>query len=81
VARAITISAAGRSHPLLAARPSVFHALCSHIDELEQLPPGAAVLAHNELCAIQALAVELPSESIFFGTQYHPEFTLSVAAG
>jgi GMP synthase-like glutamine amidotransferase len=39
------------------------------------------VLAQNELCPIQALALELPSGSIFFGTQYHPEFTLSVAAG
>ena len=81
VARAITATAAGRSHPLLATRPSVFDALCSHIDELEELPSGADVLAQNELCAIQALAVELPSESIFFGTQYHPEFTLLVAAG
>src|SRR5215813_4512230 len=81
VARAITTTAAGRSHPLLAARPSVFDALCSHVDELEQLPPGAEVLAGNELCGIQALAVELRSGSIFFGTQYHPEFTLSVAAG
>jgi GMP synthase (glutamine-hydrolysing) len=81
VARAITTTAAGRSHPLLAARPSIFDALCSHIDELEQLPPGAEVLAQNELCAIQALAVELPSGSIFFGTQYHPDFTLLVAAG
>jgi GMP synthase (glutamine-hydrolysing) len=75
VARAITATAAGRSHPLLTTRPSVFDALCSHIDELEQLPPGADVLAQNQLCAIQALAVELPSESIF------PEFTLLVAAG
>ena len=81
VARAITATAPGRSHPLLATRPSVFDALCSHIDELEQLPPGSDVLAQNELCAIQALAVELPTESIFFGTQYHPEFTLLVAAG
>jgi GMP synthase (glutamine-hydrolysing) len=81
VARAITITAVGRSHPLLATRPSVFDALCSHIDELEQLPPGAEVLAQNELCPIQALALELPSGSIFFGTQYHPEFTLLVAAG
>ena len=81
VARAITATTPGRSHPLLATRPSVFDALCSHIDELEQLPPGAEVLAQNELCPIQALAVELPSGSILFGTQYHPEFTLSVAAG
>jgi GMP synthase (glutamine-hydrolysing) len=81
VARAITATAAGRSHPLLATRPAVFDALCSHVDELEQLPPGAEVLAQNELCPIQALAVELPSGAIFFGTQYHPEFTLAVAAG
>jgi GMP synthase (glutamine-hydrolysing) len=81
VARAISTTAAGRSHPLLAGRPAVFDALCSHIDELEQLPPGAEVLAGNEICPIQALAVELPSGSIFFGTQYHPEFTLAVAAG
>jgi GMP synthase (glutamine-hydrolysing) len=81
VARAITATTPGRPHPLLATRPSVFDALCSHIDELEQLPPGAEVLAQNELCPIQALALELPSGSIFFGTQYHPAFTLSVAAG
>ena len=81
VARAITATAAGRSHWLLATRPSVFDALCSHIDEVEQLPTGAEVLAQNALCPIQALAVELPSGSIFFGTQYHPEFTLSVSAG
>lgn len=81
VARAITATTPGRSHPLLATRPSVFDALCSHIDELEQLPPGAEVLAQNELYPIQALALELPSGSIFLGTQYHSEFTLSVAAG
>ena len=81
MARAIVATAAGLSHPLLANRPPVFDALCSHIDELEQLPRGAEVLAGNELCPIQALAVELPSGSIFFGTQYHPEFTLSVSAG
>jgi GMP synthase (glutamine-hydrolysing) len=39
------------------------------------------VLAENELCPIQALAVQLPSGNIFFGTQYHPEFTLAVVAG
>jgi GMP synthase (glutamine-hydrolysing) len=81
VARAIRTTTAGRSHPLLAKRPPVFDALCSHIDELEQLPPGAEVLAQNEISAVQALAVELPSGSILFGTQYHPEFTLLVAAG
>ena len=81
VAKRITTTAAGRSHPLLATRPPVFDALCSHIDELEQLPSGAVVLAQNELSPIQALAVQLPSGKLLFGTQYHPEFTLAVAAG
>jgi GMP synthase (glutamine-hydrolysing) len=72
----------GRPLPsALATRPPVFDALCSHIDELEQLPSGAVVLAQNELSPIQALAVQLPSGKLLFGTQYHPEFTLSVAAG
>src|ERR1700724_349635 len=66
VARAITTTAAGHTHPLLGLRPSIFDALCSHIDELEQLPPGAEVLARNELCAMASLAVELASGSIFF---------------
>ena len=65
VARAITATTPGRSHPLLATRPSVFDALCSHIDELEQLPPGAEVLAQNELCPIQALALELAVGNFF----------------
>ena len=67
VARRITTTAAGRSHPLLATRPPVFDALCSHIDELEQLPSGAVVLAQNEFSPIQALAVQLPSGKLLFG--------------
>ncbi|MBV8335973.1 MAG: type 1 glutamine amidotransferase [Alphaproteobacteria bacterium] len=81
VARAITTTAAGRSHPLLATRPPVFDSLCSHIDELEHLPSSAQVLAQNELCPVQALTLELPHGGSFFGTQYHPEHTLSVSAG
>ena len=51
IARAITVTEAGRSHPLLASRPLVFDALCSHLDEVETLPPNAEVLAANELSA------------------------------
>ena len=35
IARAITLTEAGRVHPLLASRPPIFDALCSHIDEIE----------------------------------------------
>src|SRR5215467_14270507 len=41
IARAISVTAAGRTHPLLASRPPMFDALCSHLDEVETLPQGA----------------------------------------
>jgi len=57
IARAITVTEAGRTHPLLASRPAVFDALCSHLDEIENLPPSSQVLAANEVSSIQAIAV------------------------
>jgi GMP synthase (glutamine-hydrolysing) len=80
IARAITITEAGRTHPLLASRPLVFDALCSHLDEVETLPPNAEVLAANELSSIQAMAARTSRGGSFFGTQYHPEHTLLVSA-
>ena len=80
VARAIAATAAGRSHPLLASRPAIFDALCSHLDEVETLPPNAEVLASNELSTVQAMAVTTPRGGSFLGTQYHPEHTLVVSA-
>jgi GMP synthase (glutamine-hydrolysing) len=80
IARAITVTEAGRIHPLLASRPPVFDALCSHLDEIEALPPNAEVLATNELSAIQAMAARTPQGGSFLGTQYHPEHTLAVSA-
>jgi GMP synthase (glutamine-hydrolysing) len=80
IARAITVTEAGGSHPLLASRPAVFDALCSHLDEIETLPPKSRVLAANEISAVQAIAVETPGQGSFLGTQYHPEHTLAVSA-
>jgi GMP synthase (glutamine-hydrolysing) len=80
IARAITVTEAGRAHPLLASRPAVFDALCSHLDEIETLPPNSQVLATNELSSIQAIATETSSGGSFLGTQYHPEHTLAVSA-
>src|SRR5580704_2082422 len=80
IARTITTTEAGRSHPLLATRPAVFDALCSHLDEIETLPPNSVVLAENGLSAIQAIAAKTPHGGTFFGTQYHPEHTLAVSA-
>jgi GMP synthase (glutamine-hydrolysing) len=80
IARAITVADAGRFHPLLASRPAVFDALCSHLDEIENLPPSSEVLAANEVSAVQAIAVQTPWRGSFHGTQYHPEHTLAVSA-
>ena len=80
IARAITVTEAGRAHPLLASRPAVFDALCSHLDEIETLPPDSQVLAVNEVSAIQAIATKTPWRGSFHGTQYHPEHTLAVSA-
>ncbi|MGE0257757.1 MAG: type 1 glutamine amidotransferase [Alphaproteobacteria bacterium] len=80
IARAITVTESGSGHPLLASRPAVFDALCSHLDEIETLPPHARVLAANELSAIQAIVVKTPGRGGFHGTQYHPEHTLAVSA-
>lgn len=80
IARAITLKEAGGRHPLLASRPPVFDALCSHLDEIETLPPNARVLAANAVCAIQAIEAETAWRGSFHGTQYHPEHTLVVSA-
>src|SRR5580765_2567898 len=80
IARAITVTDAGRTHPLLASRPAVFDALCSHLDEIEKLPPSSQVLAANELSSIQAIEVQTPWRGSFHGTQYHPEHTLAISA-
>ena len=80
IARAISVTEAGRAHPLLASRPAVFDALCSHLDEIETLPPNSQVLATNELSPIQAISTQTPWRGSFIGTQYHPEHTLAVSA-
>ena len=75
-----TDASAAPRRPLLAARPPVFDALCSHLDEVETLPPNAGVLAANEISSIQAMAARTPRGGSFFGTQYYPEHTLAVSA-
>jgi len=80
IARAITVTEAGRRHPLLTSRAPVFDALCSHLDEIETLPPNAEVLAANEVSAVQAMAAPTRHGGSFFGTQYHPEHTFAVSA-
>lgn len=80
IARRITLTEAGRSHPVLGQRPDAYDALCSHLDEVDSLPPGAQVLAANAHSSIQAMAAPTPGGGGFLGTQYHPEHDLTFPA-
>ena len=76
IARRITPTAAGRSHPLLSGRPAAFDALSLHSDEVKSLPPEAAtLLATNGVTPIQAVEIR-QGPGVFWGVQYHPELSL-----
>ncbi|MEO1328155.1 MAG: type 1 glutamine amidotransferase [Pseudomonadota bacterium] len=75
VARAITLTEAGRAHPMFAGKPSTFDSVCIHRDEVTRAPQGARVLAGNAHSAVQAIAYEAGGVR-FWGVQYHPELTL-----
>ncbi|MEM6479810.1 MAG: type 1 glutamine amidotransferase [Pseudomonadota bacterium] len=79
LARAIARSAAGRAHPMLAARDNTFSAPCIHRDEVIRLPDGAVLLAGNAHSRVQAFAYAQDGID-FWGVQYHPEFSLAFIA-
>ncbi len=72
IARRITATDAGRSHPLLAGRPPAWDAPAIHTDEVDTLPPGAVLLAGNAATQVQAAEIR-HDRGIFWGVQYHPE--------
>jgi len=78
-ARNIAPTAAGREHPLMAGRPAAFAAPASHIDTVTALPEGAVVLASNAMSEVQAAEIR-HGNGVFWGVQYHPEYTLAELA-
>lgn len=74
-ARNIAPSEAGRGHPLLAGRPLAYDAPAIHLDLIATLPAGSTVLASNALAPVQAAEIS-HAGGMFWGIQYHPEFTL-----
>ena len=80
VARSIRITDAGRGHPLHANRTEVFDAPAIHSDEVAVLPPNATVTATNELCAVQAAEIR-HGAGVFWGVQFHPEYTFAELGG
>ncbi len=79
VARRITATEAGRDHPLLAGRPAAWDAAAIHGDEVEELPPGAILLAGNGVTRVQAAEINFDGGT-FWGVQYHPELSLEEIA-
>lgn len=80
VAREITLTDAGRAHPLFEGKPAVFAAWTSHADEIATLPPGATILAANRWSRVQAVAVK-SGRGEFWALQYHPEYDAHEVAG
>ncbi|HBC07674.1 MAG TPA: glutamine amidotransferase [Rhodospirillaceae bacterium] len=76
ICRAITLSDAGAGFPMFAGKPGTFDSLAIHYDEVTRLPSGAAVLAANAHSPVQAAAFSF-GKGVFWGVQYHPEFSFS----
>ncbi|MDA0339302.1 MAG: type 1 glutamine amidotransferase [Proteobacteria bacterium] len=75
ISRNITLTEAGKIHPMMVGRPMVFDALTTHSDMVTTLPEGAVLLAENDFTRVQALAIN-HRKGTFWAVQYHPEFDL-----
>ncbi|QBX33943.1 type 1 glutamine amidotransferase [Paracoccus liaowanqingii] len=78
-ARNITMTDAGRTHPLLQGRPAVWSAPAMHSSVVTTLPPGAVLLARNADTPVEAVEIR-HGAGLFWGVQYHPEITLAEIA-
>ena len=75
IARKIGLTPAGVGHPLFAGKPPVFDAFICHLDEVTEWPDSATLLATNSFTRVQAMEVR-HLNGVFWGVQYHPEYTL-----
>ncbi len=72
-ARRIALNATGRTHDMYRGKPAVFEAVTVHRDDIETLPPGATALADSDM-GLQAIEMRA-GRSVFWGVQYHPEYS------
>ncbi len=79
IARKLTPTEAGRTHPLLEGRPAAYDAPAIHLDMVTALPGDCTVLASNAVSPVQAAEIRM-SGGVFWGVQYHPEFSLGELA-
>ena len=80
IARSIHLTGEGRAHPMHEGRREVFDAPAIHSDEVAVLPDTAVVTASNELCAVQAAEIRF-GNGVFWGVQFHPEYTFAELGG
>lgn len=73
IARRITLSEAGRAHPLFDGKGATFDGFTSHADEVVDFTDGARLLASNAWSRVQAVSVE-HGRGRFWAVQYHPEY-------
>ena len=73
VAKNITVTEAGKNHPMFKGRDKPFGSFCVHNSETTQLPENAVLLASNDHSQVQALEINWGGGT-FWGVQYHPEF-------
>lgn len=75
IARGITATQAGRTHGLLAGRGPAWDAPCVHLDVVATPPGETTVLAVNAMAGVQAAEIRHDG-GVFWGVQYHPEYSL-----
>jgi GMP synthase (glutamine-hydrolysing) len=79
IARKLSATEAGRGHPLLEGRPTAYDAPAIHLDMVTALPDDCTVLASNAISPVQAAEIRQDG-GVFWGVQYHPEFSISELA-
>lgn len=80
IARSVRLTEAGLSHPMHEGRREVFDAPAIHSDEVAVMPEGASLTATNDLCAVQAAEIRHDG-GVFWGVQFHPEYTFAELGG
>jgi len=78
-ARRLRCTEEGRGHPMLEGRPEVYDAPAIHLDMVTALPEDARAIATNPVSAVQAAEIRKDG-GVFWGVQYHPEFSLAELA-
>jgi GMP synthase (glutamine-hydrolysing) len=78
-ARKIMPTALGAQHALLAGRPASFDAPAVHLDIVAAPTKDCVILAFNDVTPMQAAEIRHEG-GVFWGVQYHPEFSLDEMA-